>query len=123
MFLTISRFSLGNTPFYGGGIFHEFILDTPTTILAISGLLLGPYFGLAGLTVKEKSVWVEANRLLHEHISVPFIGGLVLFFGSFPYFSLFFIILVSYGIFVFLATLIGVMATRSHDKAPAPIPT
>ncbi len=75
-------------------------------------MILGPYFGLAGLIAKDKSIWVEVNRMLHTHISFPIIGGLALFYGSiFLYGFLYF--LPVYILFVFLATLITVMASRT----------
>jgi len=46
-------------------------------------MILGPYFALAGIIAKNKSVWVEVNRMLHTHISMPILGGLALFYGSF----------------------------------------
>ena len=82
------------------------------TVLAIAGLIIGPYFGLAGLIAKDRSVWFEANRLIHSHISVPFVAGVALYYGTIgplpsPR------VLTAYIVFVAIATLMGVMASRT----------
>ncbi len=52
-------------------------------VLVVAGLVLGPYFGLAGLIAEEQeSVWIEARRLIERHISFPFIAGAGLLYGT-----------------------------------------
>jgi hypothetical protein len=64
--------------FFPSGLFFVFPLP-----LFIAGLVLGPYFGLAGLIAeKQESVWIEARRLIERHISFPFIAGAALLYGS-----------------------------------------
>jgi hypothetical protein len=80
-------------------------------IMAVAGLVLGPYFALAGLIVKDGSVWVEVNRMLHAHISMPIIGGLVLFYSTIFSWA-FYEVFPGYVAVVSLVTLISVMATK-----------
>jgi hypothetical protein len=107
--------SSGYYPYNWGLAFPWFLLDA----VAVAGLIVGPYFGLAGLIAKDKSVWVESNRMLHTHISVPIIGGLSLFWGSIFAYGIIYI-LPMYIIFVALATLISVMASRASRPPSAP---
>ena len=74
-------------------------------VLSIAGLVLGPYFGTAGLIAEDNSVWEQAVRLIERHISFPFIAGAALAYGSGPIFASMNVI-VWYAILVFLATLI-----------------
>ncbi len=94
----------------------EFILN----VVAVAGMILGPYFGLAGLIAKDKSIWVEVNRMLHTHISFPVIGGLALFYGSIFLYGFLYFLLPVYILFVCLATLITVMASRTPKPAASP---
>jgi hypothetical protein len=60
-----------------------FLISPFMPVLIIAGLVLGPYFGLAGLIAeKQQSVWIEASRLIERHISFPFIVGAGLLYGS-----------------------------------------
>ena len=86
-------------------------------MVAIAGLIVGPYFGLAGLIARDRSVWAEANRLIHEHISIPFIAMFALFSGSGNFFI---IALPAYVVFVSIATLMGVMATKTARSLAHP---
>lgn len=88
-------------------------------LVGVAGLVLGPYFALAGFIAKEKSVWFEANRMIHQHISIPIVGGLVLFIGSFSFFE----VLTAYLVVVFLGTLVSVMADRTKTSKAAPQPS
>jgi hypothetical protein len=92
-----------------------FFPGTILTLVGVGGLVLGPYFGLAGFIAKENSVWFEANRMIHHHISFPILGGLALYFGSFSYF--FFPALTAYVVVVLLGTLISVMASKTSKPA------
>ncbi len=105
------EFVYGYSPF---GFFPGTIL----TVVGVGGLVLGPYFGLAGLIAEESSVWFEANRMIHHHISFPILGGLALYFGSFSYF--FFPALTAYLVVVVLGTLISVMANKTSKPAGHP---
>ncbi len=100
-------------PYYYGGSSGIFFLFFPAYFLAVAGMILGPYFALAGIIAKNKSVWVEVNRMLHTHISMPIVGGLALFYGSFWGYAFVFFVLPVYAMFIFLATLITVMASRT----------
>jgi len=86
------------------------------SIVAVFGLVLGPYFAAAALMPGASSVWVEASRLIHRHISIPFLGGVALAYlnvGSYAAFGLAGIPTVAiYVTFVVVATLIAVMANR-----------
>jgi len=104
-------FAYGYSPF---GFFPGTIL----ALVGVGGLVLGPYFGLAGFIAKENSVWFVANRMIHHHISFPILGGLALYFGSFSYF--FFPALTTYLVVVFLGTLISVMASKTSKPAMPP---
>jgi hypothetical protein len=97
-------FSYGYYPF---GFFPGTIL----ILVGVGGLVLGPYFALAGFISKENSVWFEANRMIHQHISFPILGGLALYFGSLSF--LFFPTLTAYLVVVILGTLISVMASKT----------
>jgi len=117
----------GNYP-YGGGSLVSFLFPGGLilNVMAVAGMILGPYFGLAGLIAKDKSIWVEVNRMLHTHISFPVIGGLVLFYGSIFLYGFLYFLLPVYVLFVCLATLITVMASRTSKSAsitPAPAGT
>jgi hypothetical protein len=105
------EFSYGYSPF---GFFPGTIL----TVVGVGGLVLGPYFALAGFIAKEKSVWFEANRMIHQHIFFPILGGLFLYLGSFSYF--FFPELTGYLVVVVLGTLISVMASKTSKPAGHP---
>ena len=94
--------------FYSYGISYELL-----TTLAIAGLVVAPYFGLAGLIVPGKSVWLEANRMIHNHISIPFIIGASLLYGTTAGGSFFTVVIMAYIISIVVATLIGVMAART----------
>jgi len=100
--------------YYPFGFFPGTIL----VLLGVAGLVLGPYFALAGFIAKEKSVWFEANRMIHQHIFIPIIGGLVLFIGSFSFFET----LTAYLVVVFFGTLVSVMADRTKTSKLAPQP-
>ena len=87
--------------------------------------MTGPYFGVAALSVKkDESVWTLVNRLIHGHISVPFIGGLALAWGgAFSGFGGSFfqgMVIVPYSVFVFLGTLITYMASRGTAVTASP---
>ncbi len=71
-------FAYGYSPF---GFFPGTIL----TLVGVGGLVLGPYFALAGFIAKENSVWFEANRMIHHHISFPILGGLARFLLRFVF--------------------------------------
>jgi hypothetical protein len=101
-------FSYGYSPF---GFFPGTIL----ILVAVGGLVLGPYFALAGFIAKENTVWFEANRMIHQHISFPILGGLALYFGSLSF--LFFPTLTAYLVVVILGTLISVMASKTGKPA------
>ncbi len=83
-------------------------------------MILGPYFAVAGLIAKDNSVWVEVNRMLHGHISIPIVGGLALFYYSVFVYAFVSIFLPVYLLFVLLATLITVMASRASRPSTAP---
>ncbi len=69
---------------YAYGYFFPFFFFPFVPVLVVAGLVLGPYFGLAGLIAeKQESVWIEARRLIERHISFPFIAGAGLLYGSF----------------------------------------
>ncbi len=110
----------GYSPYSGFG--YLFPGGLILNVVAVAGMILGPYFGLAGLIAKDKSVWVEVNRMLHTHISFPIIGGLALFYGSIILSEFIAFLLPVYVLFVCLATLITVMASRT-PKPPASQPT
>lgn len=110
------------SPFYSligfAGPFGFFL-----AIMAVAGLVLGPHFALAGLVVKDGSVWVEVNRMLHTHISFPILGGLVLFYSALFY-GAFSAVFPGYVAVVFLGTLLSVMAAKKSkpQQIPAPSP-
>ena len=89
-------------------------------VMVVAGMILGPYFGLAGLIAKDSSVWVGVNRMLHTHISVPIVGGLFLFYGSVFAYAFVFFLLPVYILFVCLATLITLMASRTSKPLANP---
>ena len=103
-FFLQGAFSYGYSPF-------GFFPGIPLVVVGVAGLVLGPYFALAGFIAKENSVWFEANRMIHHHISFPIFGGLVFYFAAFSYF--FFPALTAYLVVVFFGTLISVMANKS----------
>ena len=114
---------------YGGGPTLGFLFPGGLilNVVAVAGMILGPYFGLAGLIAKDNSVWVEVNRMLHTHISVPIVGGLFPFYGSVFVYAFVFFLLPVYILFVCLGTLITVMASRTskppaNPTLPAPSP-
>lgn len=114
---------------YSGGPYLNFFFPGGLilNVVAVAGMILGPYFGLAGLIAKDNSVWVEVNRMLHTHISVPIVGGLFLFYGSIVSYTFVDFLLPVYVLFVCLATLISVMASRTstppaNPTQPAPSP-
>lgn len=122
-----------SSPRFGGGYYYSnydryLLLSNILYSVGIGGMVTGPYFGVAALLVKkDESVWALVNRLIHGHISVPFIGGLALAWGgAFSGFSAFFfqgMVIVPYTVFVFLATLITYMASReTAATSPAPAP-
>src|SRR5438132_3054032 len=73
-----------SSPRFGGGYYYSnydryLLLSNILYSVGIGGMVTGPYFGVAALLVKkDESVWALVNRLIHGHISVPFIGGLAL---------------------------------------------
>ncbi len=73
-----------------------------------------------GLIAKDNSVWVDVNRMLHGHISIPIVGGLVLFYNSVFVYAFVSIFLPVYLLFVVLATLITVMASRASGPSTTP---
>jgi hypothetical protein len=109
--LIVLSYFLQGASAYGYGYYPFGAFPGATLILVgVAGMVLGPYFALAGFIARENSVWFEANRMIHEHISVPIVGGFTLFFGSLS----FFLILPAYVIVVFLGTLISVMANKTN---------
>jgi len=71
-------YSLGYSYFSG-----LFFVSSFVPVLFVAGLVIGPYFGLAGLIAeKQESVWIEASRLIERHISFPFIAGAGLLYSS-----------------------------------------
>jgi hypothetical protein len=55
-----SAFSYG---YYPSGLFpFGYFPGTLLIVVGVAGLVLGPYFALAGFIAKEKSVWFEAYR-------------------------------------------------------------
>ena len=122
-----------SSPRFGGGYYYNnydryLLLSNILYSVGIGGMVTGPYFGVAALLVKkDESVWTLVNRLIHGHISVPFIGGLALAWGgAFSGFAASFLqgmVIVPYTVFVFLATLIPYMASReTAATSPAPAP-
>ena len=104
--------SYGYSPF---GFFPGTIL----ILVAVGGLVLGPYFALAGFIAKENTGWFETNRMIHQHIPFPILGGLALYFGSLSF--LFFPTLTAYLVVVILGTMVSVMASKTSKPAgPAP---
>ncbi|TMI43889.1 hypothetical protein E6H23_02095 [Candidatus Bathyarchaeota archaeon] len=104
-----------SSPRFGGGYYSNYdrylLLSNILYSVGIGGMVTGPYFGVAALLVKkDESVWALVNRLIHGHISVPFIGGLALAWGgAFSGFAASFfqgMVIVPYTVFVFLGTLI-----------------
>jgi len=120
-----------SSPRFGGGYYYSnydsyLLLSNILYSVGIGGMVTGPYFGVAALSVKkDESVWSRASMLIHGHISVPFIGGLALAWGgAFSGFSAFFfqgMVIVPYTVFVFLGTLITYMASRD-TAATTPSP-
>jgi hypothetical protein len=105
------EFSYGYSPF---GFFPGTIL----ILVGVGGLVLGPYFAVAGFIAKQNSVWVEANRMIHQHVSFPILGGLALYFGSLSF--LFFPTLTAYLVVVVLGTLMSVMANKTSKPTGPP---
>jgi len=119
-----------SSPRFGGGYYSNYdrylLLSNILYSVGIGGMVTGPYFGVAALLVKkDESVWALVNRLIHGHISVPFIGGLALAWGgAFSGFAASFLqgmVIVPYTVFVFLGTLITYMASRD-TAATTPSP-
>jgi len=110
-YLLQGAFAYGYYPF-------GFFPGTIIILVGVGGLILGPYFALAGFIAKENSVWFEVNRMIHTHISFPIMGGLALYFGSLSF--LFFPTLTAYLVIVFLGTLISVMANKTSKPAGQP---
>ncbi len=81
-------------------------------LLGVAGLIVAPYFALAGFIARENSPWFEANRMIHRHIFFPIFGGFILFLSSFG--PAFFLALAVYLLIVFLGTLISVMANKTN---------
>lgn len=109
------------SPFFLFGGYSGPLLGLFIVIFAVSGLVLGPYFALAGLIVKDSSVWVEANRMLHAHISFPLLSGLVLLSAAINA-SAFSLVLPGYLAMVFSGTLISAMAAKKSKPKPVPTP-
>ena len=119
-----------SSPRFGGGYYYSsydsyLLLSNILYSVGIGGMVTGPYFGVASLSVKkDESVWLRASMLIHGHISVPFIGGLALAWGgAFSGFSAFFfqgMVIVPYTVFVFLGTLITYMASRGTAVTASP---
>src|SRR2546430_5425443 len=115
-----------SSPRFGGGYYYNnydryLLLSNILYSVGIGGMVTGPYFGVAALLVKkDESVWALVNRLIHGHISVPFIGGLALAWGgAFSGFAASFLqgmVIVPYTVFVFLGTLITYMASRRSEE-------
>ena len=97
-------------------VFGDFFART----LAIAGLVVGPYFGLAALIAKENSVWVETDRMLHEHLSIAVAGGGFLLFFPVIYSDAGFTLIPIYVLLVFLATLVSVMARKTGKVSVVP---
>ncbi len=74
------------------------------------------------------SVWVLASRLIHRHISIPFLGGVALFIFRFFYVYFFNalgggnLVLVIYVAFVALASIITVMASKASTQQATAFP-
>jgi hypothetical protein len=109
-----------STPYYGyyGYFDTTLFLRNIMYSAGIGGMIVGPYFGVAALSVKKgESVWSKANILIHGHISIPFIGALALAWGggvsvfSGPFYQG--MAIIPYTIFVILGTLITFMASRA----------
>jgi len=118
-----------SSPRFGGGYYSNYdrylLLSNILYSVGIGGMVTGPYFGVAALLVKrDESVWALVNRLIHGHISVPFIGGLALAWGgAFSGFAASFLqgmVIVPYTVFVFLGTLITYMASRGTAVTASP---
>lgn len=89
-------------------------------ILPVAGMILGPYLGVASLIARERSVWAETSRLLNTHISLPIVGGLLVFYGSLVAFNFINYLLPVYVAFVFLVTLLKVAASKPIKSVTAP---
>ena len=116
----LDYFAYGYGYLYFSGLFF---ISPFMPVLIIAGLVLGPYFGLAGLIAeKQESVWIEARRLIERHISFPFIGGAALLYSSLLSFGGIGGVAVSwYIVFVVLASLM-VWKTRKPPQASAQTP-
>jgi hypothetical protein len=112
--LIILAFFLPGTNPYANYPFG-FFSGTVLILIGVAGMVLGPYFALAGFIAKENSVWVEANRMIQQHISLPILGGLGLYLGLLSF--LFFPLLTLYIIVVIVGTLIPVMANKTGKPA------
>ena len=110
-------------------------------MLSIFAMVLLPYFEVASFIESEGGYWKEVSRLIHRHISIPFIGGYSIsvlaiypsgfIFGLYGGYgsgtfsgiqAVYDPILAGYLLFVFVASLITIMANRkpkSSDVAVA----
>ncbi|MBI3859260.1 MAG: hypothetical protein HY296_03340 [Thaumarchaeota archaeon] len=104
-------------------------------ILSVFGLVLAPYFEVASFTSKKGTYWKEVSRLIHGHVSIPFIGGYALSISA-VYPSAFLLagfglasstllvyfdfVLVAYLVFIFTSSAITIMANRepTMDEPP-----
>ena len=114
MLLSISA----STNAYAGYIYGGILAVPFLPALVTAGLVLGPYFGLAGLIAGERSVWSEAVRLIERHISFPFIIGfgifypsIILGYGAGGY------VIILYAVFVTIATFI--VWKSAKEKKPS----
>ena len=93
--------------------------------LAIFGMVILPYFGVASVGVTPSSIWKRAKAMIDAHVSFPFLGGTMLLLGRLaplPYgynpgdlgynFGIG-LVLTIYLLFVILVSLISIMANRS----------
>jgi len=113
-------FAYGYGYLYFSGLFF---ISPFMPVLVIAGLVLGPYFGLAGLIAEnQQSVWIEARRLIERHISFPFIAGAALLYSSLLSFGGIAGIAVSwYIVFVIIASIMA-WKTRKTPQASAQTP-
>src|SRR6266852_7811332 len=122
-----------SSPSISGGYYSSYydiylLLRNILFSVGIGGMVVGPYFGVAALLVrKDESVWTLVNRLIHGHVSVPFIGGLALAWGGavsgFGGSTIQGMVTVPYTVFVFLGTLITYMAGRDTAATTPAQPT
>jgi len=85
-------------------------------VLAVAGMILGPYLGIASLIAGERSLWAEPSRLLDTHISLPIVGGVVIFYGSLVAFNFIYYLLPVYVALVLLVTLLKVAASKTSKS-------